>query len=284
MEVIVGKYAGFCGGVRLAIKKTEEAVEKEDNIYCLGDVVHNKQVIENLKAKGLKIVYDINDVPKNSKMIIRAHGEAEEIYNIAKQNNIEIIDTTCGNVIAIHNKLKKVREDSFIIVIGEKNHPEALSHLGFAGTNSYLIQDEDDILDAYMAFEQTGFSKVYVISQTTFLSNKFDILEKEIYTNFIEADVVIDKTICNATETRQAECAKLSKEVDYMVIIGGEKSANSRKLAEIAKENCNNTYFIQTVEGLKDKTFDSSKTVGIMSGASTPDYITEEVKKYLEEV
>lgn len=284
MEVIVAKYAGFCGGVRLAIQKTEAAVEKEKNLYCLGDVVHNKQVIESLQAKGLKIVYDIEDVPAGAKMIIRAHGEAEEIYNIAKQKNIEIIDTTCGNVIAIHNKIKKARADSFVIVIGERNHPESLSHLGFAGTNSYLIEDEDDILDAYMDFEETGLSKVYVIAQTTFSSSKFDILEREIYTNFIEADVVVDKTVCNATETRQAECEKLSKEVDYMIVIGGEKSANSKKLVEIAEKNCKNTYFIQTVEDLKSKNFDTEKKAGIMTGSSTPDYITEKVKKYLEEV
>ena len=284
MEVIIGKYAGVCGGVKLAIQKTEEAVKNEKNIFCLGDVVNNKQIIDNLKAKGLKIVYDIKDVPVGSKMIIRAHGESEVIYELAKQRNIEIIDTTCGSVISIHNKVKKAREDSFIIVIGEKNHPESLSHLGFAGINSYLIEEEDDILDAYMAFEETGLSKVYVVSQTTFSSKKFDILEKEIYTNFIEADVVVDKTICNVTEFRQEECKRLSKVVDYMVVIGGEKSANSRKLAELANEICKNTYFIETVEDLKNICFDGSKKAGIMAGASTPDYIIAEVKKYLEEV
>lgn len=284
MEVIVGKYAGFCGGVKRAIEKTEKTVKENNDIYCLGDVVHNKQIIEKLEAQGLKIVYDINDVPVGGKMIIRAHGESEKIYEIAKSKNIEIIDTTCGNVISIHNKVKKASIDSFIIVLGEKNHPETLGHIGFAGENSYVIEDEDDILDAYMVFEKTGLSKVYVVAQTTFSSSKFDILENQIYTNFIEADVIVDKTICNATENRQTECEKLSKIVDYMVIIGGKNSFNSKRLAEIAKKSCENTYFIQTVEGLNGISFDSSKKVGIMSGASTPDYITEEVKKYLEEV
>ncbi len=284
MEVTIGKYSGFCGGVKLAIDKTEKAVKENSNMYCLGDVVHNKQIIENLKAQGLNIVYDINDVPDGSKMIIRAHGESERIYDIASQRNIEVIDTTCGNVISIHNKIKKAREDSFIIILGEKEHPEVLGDVGFASENYYVIENEDDILDAYMEFENTGLSKVYVVAQTTFSSSKFDVLEKEIYTNFIEADVVVDKTVCNATELRQAECEKLAKTVDYMIVIGGEKSANSRKLAEIAKENCENTYFIQTIDGLKGVTFDGNKKAGIMAGASTPDYITEEVKKYLEEV
>lgn len=284
MKVIIGKYSGFCGGVKRAIDMTEEAVKKNNDIYCLGEVVHNKQIINNLEAQGLKTVYDIKDVPANSKMIIRAHGESEKIYELAKQRNIEILDSTCGNVISIHKKIKKAKEDSFIIILGEKNHPEVLGHVGFAGENFYVVEDEDDILDAYMEYENTGLSKVYVVAQTTFSSKKFDMLEKEIYTNFIEADVVVDKTVCNATETKQAECEKLSKEVDYMVVIGGQKSANSRKLVEIAKENCENTYFVQTVEDLKSISFDGRKRAGIMAGASTPDYITEEVKKYLEEV
>lgn len=284
MNVVIGQYSGFCGGVKVAIKKTNEALDEDSNLYCLGDVVHNKQVIENLENKGLKIVYDIHDVPDGSRVVIRAHGEAEEIYNIANSKNLQIIDTTCGNVIAIHNKLKKAREDSFIIVMGQKDHPEVISHIGFAGKNSIVVEDENDILDAYMEFEKTGLHKVYVIAQTTFSSSKFDELEKEIYTNFVEADVVVDKTVCNATEIRQSACENLAKDVDCMVVIGGEKSANTLKLVDISKQNCKIVYFIQTVKNLEGVSFDGIKKVGIMAGASTPDYIIQEVKNYLEEV
>ena len=284
MEVIVGKYAGFCGGVKLAVQKTEEAVSNNKEVFCLGEVVHNKQVIEDLENKGLKIVKDISEVPDGAKMIIRAHGEREEIYNIAQDRNIEIIDTTCGNVKLIHNKVKKAREDSFIIVLGEKGHAEVIGTLGFAGNNSYVIQDEDDIIDAYMEFENTGLSKVYVVAQTTFSMNKFDILEKEIYTNFIEADVVVDKTICNATEIRQAECEEISKTVDYMIVIGGKNSANTRKLVDISNKNCTNVYFVQTLEDLKDVFFDNTKKVGIMAGASTPQKIIQEIEYYIKSI
>lgn len=284
MEVIVGKYAGFCGGVKIAIQKTEEAVSKNENMYCLGEVIHNKQVIENLEAKGLKIVDSIDEVPDSSTMIIRAHGEAEKIYEIAKERNIEIIDTTCGNVKIIHDKVKKAKLDSFIIIVGNKNHPEVIGTLGFAGENSYVIQDEDDILDSYMEYEKTNLGKVYVVSQTTFSSKKFDELEKEIYTNFIEADVVVDKTICNATEIRQKECEELSKKVDIMIVIGGKNSANTKKLADISEINCEKVYWIQTLQDLKNETFDVSKKVGIVAGASTPSDIIEEVKNFLERV
>lgn len=282
MKVIVGKYAGFCGGVKLAIQKTEEATDNNVNIYCLGEVVHNKQVIESLEAKGLNIVNSINEVPNNSKMIIRAHGEAEEIYKIAEDRNIEIIDTTCGNVKVIHNKIKKASKDSFIIIIGEKNHPEVIGHIGFAGKNSFVVQDEEDILDAYMEYEKTNLGKVYVVSQTTFSSKKFDDLEKEIYTNFVEADVIIDKTICNSTEIRQEECRKIAKEVECMIVIGGKNSANTKKLVEISEENCKRVYWIQILDDIKEENFDGIKKIGIMAGASTPSYIIDEVKEFLE--
>lgn len=282
MEVIVGKYAGFCGGVKLAVQKTEEAVKNNNEVFCLGEVVHNKQVIENLENQGLKIVEDISEVPNGAKMVIRAHGEREEIYNIAQDRNIEIIDTTCGNVKLIHNKVKKAREDSFIIIIGEKGHAEVLGTLGFAGKNAYVIEDADDILDAYMEFENTELSKVYVVAQTTFSMSKFDSLEKEIYTNFIEADVVVDKTICNATETRQSECEEMSKIMDYMIVIGGKNSANTRKLVDISNKNCENVLFIQTLEDLRNVVLDNTKKVGIMAGASTPQDIINEVEEYIK--
>ena len=282
MEVIVGKYAGFCGGVKSAIQKTEESLENNEIVYCLGEVVHNRQVIESLEVKGLKIVTSIDEVPNNAKMIIRAHGEPENTYKIAQNKNIEIIDTTCGNVKIIHNKVKKASEDSFVIVIGEQNHPEVLGTIGFAGENSYIIQEEDDILDCYIEYEKTNLGKVYVVSQTTFNSKKFDELEKEIYTNFIEADVVVDKTICNATEIRQNECEKMAKEVDAMVVIGGTNSANTKKLVDISQANCEKVYWIQTVDDIKNEEFNSNQVVGIIAGASTPNSIIEEVKEFLE--
>lgn len=282
MEVVVGKYSGFCGGVKLAIQKAEEAVSKNSNMYCLGELVHNRQVIEKLEAKGLKIVDSIDEVPNNSKMIIRSHGEAEKIYKIAEDRNIEIIDTTCGNVKVVHDKVKKASADSFVIVIGEKTHPEIIGTLGFASENSYAIQDENDILDAYMEYEKTNLSKVYVVSQTTFASKKFDELEKEIYTNFIEADVVVDKTICNATGIRETECEDLSKTVDIMIVIGGKNSANTKKLVDISEKNCQKVYWIQTVEDLKNAEFNPSQKVGIMAGASTPQEIINSVVDYLK--
>lgn len=282
MEVIVGHYAGFCGGVKNAIQKTEKAAEENFGLYCLGEVVHNRQVIEALEAKGLKFVNSIDEVPEGSKMIIRAHGEREEIYEKAKQKNIEIIDTTCGVVKSIHNKVKSASSDSFIIIIGEKEHPEVIGTSGFAGENYYVVEEESDILDSYIEYEKTNLGKVYVCSQTTFSSKKFDELSKEIEHNFYEADVITDKTICNVTETRQRDCEELSKQVEAMVVIGGQNSANTKKLVDISKRNLEKVYWIQTKEDLKNADFSKINKIGIMAGASTPSYIIDEVKKYLE--
>lgn len=282
MEVIVGKYAGFCGGVKSAVEKTEKAVIENNGMYCLGEVVHNRQVIESLEAKGLKIVDSIDEVPDGSKMIIRAHGEREEIYEIAEQRHIEVIDTTCGIVKSIHNKVKSASKDSFVIIIGEKEHAETIGTKGFAGENYYVVEEEADILDAYMEYEKTNLGQVYVCSQTTFNLKKFDELAEEIKHNFYEAEVIIDNTICNATETRQNECKELAKNVDAMIVIGGKNSANTKKLVDISEEVLNKVFWIQTLDNLKAEDLSGINKIGIMAGASTPGYIIDEVKSYLE--
>lgn len=282
MEVIVGKYAGFCGGVKNAVEKTEEATKQNNGMYCLGEVVHNRQVIERLESQGLKIVDSIDDVPDGSKMIIRAHGEKEEIYKIAERRNIEIIDTTCGVVKSIHNKVKSAAKDSFIIIIGEKHHAETIGTSGFTGENFYIVEEESDILDSYIEYEKTNLGKVYVCSQTTFNSKKFDELAKEIEHNFYEADVIIDKTICNSTEIRQEECKNLASKVEAMIVIGGKNSANTKKLVDISNEALNKVFWIQTLDDLKTEDLTGISKIGIMAGASTPKDIIDDVKEYLE--
>lgn len=281
MEIEVGKNAGFCGGVEFAIKKAEELLS-QGQIYCLGEIVHNKQVIENLEKKGMKTVNSIDEIPDNSRVIFRAHGEPISTYKKAQEKGLKIEDLTCANVKIIHQKVETAKKDSFVIVIGSKNHPETIGTKGFAGENVFVIEDENDILDCYMEYEKTNLGKIFVVSQTTFSSKKFDDLSEEIENNFCEAEVVIDKTICNSTENRQLEALKMSKENDFMLIIGGQNSSNTRKLFEISSRNCKNVYYIQTVKDLEKVEIKKNSKIGIMAGASTPKYIIEEIKTYLE--
>ena len=145
-----------------------------------------------------------------------------------------------------------------------------------------MIETEDDILDAYIKYEKTNFGKIFVVSQTTFSSKKFDDLVEEIEKNFCEAEIMVEKTICNSTENRQLEALKMAKDCDIMIIIGGTNSSNAKKLFEIVKENCKKSYWIQTVEDMENVEFSENDKIGIMAGASTPNKTVEEVKKYLE--
>lgn len=282
MDVIIGKLAGFCPGVENTIKKAREILKNENKVYCLGEIVHNKYVIEELEKQGMITVEDLEQIPENSTVIFRAHGEPEYKYEIAKNKNFELYDLTCGKVTAIHKKVQKEKEDSFIIILGKKKHPEVLGTKGFAGENSYIVETEDDILDAYMEYEKTEIGRVYVVAQTTISSSYFDVLAKEIENNFIEADVVIDKTICNATEIRQKETKEMSKKLNSMVIIGGKNSSNTKELAKIAEENCKNVYLIENVNEIKDIDFSKINEIGIMAGASTPKESIKEVEEYLK--
>ena len=282
MDVIIGKLAGFCPGVENTIKKAKEILENNDTVYCLGEIVHNKQVIEELEKQGMITVETLEEIPENSKVIFRAHGESEYKYEIAKNRKLEIFDLTCGKVTAIHKKVQKEKDDSFVIILGKKKHPEVLGTKGFAGENSYVVETEDDILDAYMEYEKTEIGRVYVVAQTTISSSYFDILAEEIEKNFIEAEVVIDKTICNATEIRQKETKEMSKKLKTMIIIGGKNSSNTKELAKIAEENCEKIYLIETVEEIKNIDFSGIQEVGIMAGASTPKESIKEVEKYLK--
>lgn len=282
MEIVVGKMAGFCPGVEGAVRKARTALETRNRVYCLGEIVHNKQVVNSLVKEGMITVENLEEVPDGNTVLIRAHGEPESTYKKAKSKNLEIIDATCGKVLSIHKKVEKEKNESFIIVLGKKNHPEVIGTKGFAGENSFVIETEDDILDAYMKYEITNLGRVYVVGQTTISSSYFDVLAKEIEKEFCEAEVCIDKTICNATEIRQKETSEMAKKFNTMIIIGGKNSSNTKELAKIADANCQKVFLIETVEEIKDLDFSGIESIGIMAGASTPKESINEIKEYLE--
>lgn len=281
MEITLGKNAGFCAGVELAVNKAKE-ISSQGDVFCLGEIVHNSQVVQDLEKNGMKTVNQLEEIPDGSAVIFRAHGEPMATYQKAQEKGLKIVDLTCPNVKIIHQKVENAKKESFILMIGIKSHPEILGTSGFAGENSYIIETEDDILDAYKKFEKTNLNKIFVVSQTTFSSQKFDDLADEIQTNFCEADVMIDKTICNSTENRQLEVTKIARNADVMLIIGGKNSSNTKKLFEISSKNCEKVYAIETVEDVANIAFEPNDKIGIMAGASTPKYVVEEVKSFLE--
>ena len=282
MEVVVGKLAGFCCVGKHAVVESNNLIDNEKNVYCLGEIVHIAQVIEKLEAKGMKTVESLDEVPDWSTVIFRAHGEADSVYKKAESKNLKVVDLTGGKVKEIHIKVSRNKVDSFIIIIGKKTHPEVIGIKGFAGENSFVIQSEDDIFDAYMEYEKTNLGKVFVVSQTTFSSARFDDIREEIETNFCEAEVVVDKTICDATENRQLETRQLAKEIHKMVVIGGKNSSNTKELVNVAKEFTEDVYSVETVKDLENITINKDGKIAVMAGASTPKESIEDVKKYLE--
>lgn len=283
MEIIVGKTSGFCNGVRNTIQKATEIIDREeDKIYCLGQIVHNERVIQSLEKKGMITKNEINEIPKNVKVIIRAHGEEKEVFDEATKKNIEVYDLTCGKVKAIRIKVSKKKEDYFIVIIGKKNHPETRGVQSFAGKDSFILENEEDIKELKDKFMNSSKKEIYIVSQTTFNNQKFDVLANKIKEQ-ITNNIVIDKTICDATEKRQNETEELSKKVDKMIIVGGKNSSNTKELEVVSKKNCKNTFLIQDVNDLKEIKMNSKDKIGIMAGASTPEIVVEEIITYLEE-
>ena len=280
MEIIVGKYAGFCNGAKNAVNKTIDLLDK-NRVYSIGEIVHNEVVVNDLENRGLIVKNSIDDLPNNSKTIIRAHGESIDIYKKAKEKNIELVDLTCGRVKLVHNKILS-KKNSFIIIVGKKNHPETIAHKSYSNT-SYVIETISDIMDAYNSYLISNKSSVYVVAQTTFSSKLFDEIVNKIKEVF-NVDIEVDKTICNATSIRQEEAKELAKNVDKMIIIGGKNSSNTKELEVVAKEYCKETYLIQTQNDLNKEMFDQDDIVGITAGASTPENTIEEVIEYLENI
>ena len=278
MEIIVRKTAGFCYGVKNAVDKTMEELESNEPIYCLGELVHNKQVTEELIKKGAIFIENIEDA--KGKTIVRAHGVPKEVYKKAQKLGVEIKDLTCPKVIHIHNIVEEYRDKNyFIFVIGQKVHPETVGTLSFCGNNSVIIEKVDDIIEAIQTFKKKKIDNALVIAQTTFSLEQFNIITK-VLREQIE-NLEIKNTICNATRKRQEETEELSKFVDMMIIIGGKHSSNSNKLFEIANKNCKKVLFIETKKEIDLDIVQNVEKIGIMAGASTPQKSIDEVIEFI---
>ncbi len=276
MEIIVGKTAGFCYGVKNAVSGAiKEASKTDKQIFCLGEIVHNKQVINKLETLGIKCIETLEQ--SEGTTLIRAHGVPKEIYEKANEMNIKIKDYTCPNVLKIHQIAEKFNKNGYyIFLVGSKNHPENIGTLSYCGENYFIFEDEEEINDAIKTLEQSDINKVVLIAQTTYSIKKFEKIEKIIKQKIKNKYIFeVQNTICKATELRQKETEGISKKVDFMIIIGGKNSSNTKKLYEVAKDNCKNTVLIETVDDLKIE--GKIKKIGIMAGASTPQESIEEV-------
>ncbi len=272
-EVILAKYAGFCFGVKRAVDLVYKKAG-EGSVYTYGPIIHNEEVVSDLEKKGVKVINGPDEIPqiKGGSIIIRSHGVSKEIYDRLNETGAEVVDATCPFVLKIHRIVKEESEKgSQIVIIGNEKHPEVEGICGWSVSGAQVVDNTEKAEHLQIDIEK----KVCIVSQTTFNYNKFqelvEIIIKKGY------NTVIRNTICNATEERQTEAHDIAKRVDAMIVIGGSSSSNTRKLYEICKEECNDTFYIQTLRDLDLNSLGMADCIGITAGASTPNNIIEEV-------
>jgi 4-hydroxy-3-methylbut-2-enyl diphosphate reductase len=273
LEFIIAETAGFCFGVSRAIDTVYDNVKEcKTKIYTLGPIIHNKQVVDDLHSKGVDAIDSIKDIKdEKSKVVVRTHGIAKEVYNELEINNIEYIDATCPYVRKIHKIVEKHYNDGYrIIIVGNREHPEVIGINGWCNNSAIIVDNVEDVKEKLKCTDKTC-----VVAQTTINREKWDDITRYIKSHCQEA--LIFDTICSATNLRQSEAEKIAKQVDIMLVIGGKHSSNTQKLAEICSRYCKDTYHIETFEELPQNLNLSDKKIGITAGASTPAWIIKEV-------
>ena len=278
MNVELAKTAGFCFGVKRAVDTVYQQIEqyRGEKIFTYGPIIHNEEVIKDLRSHGVEVLNDEEELKTADAdvVVIRSHGVAKYIYDILEERGITCVDATCPFVKKIHKIVaEKSAEGSYIVIVGNGEHPEVQGIRGWAGEQVTVVQTQEDAERFELPDKD---QKVCIVAQTTFNYNKFkelvEIISKKRY------DIVVLNTICNATKERQTEARQIAARVDAMVVIGDKRSSNTQKLFEICKEECLNTYYIQTLDDLNMNQLRSVETVGITAGASTPNKIIEEVQ------
>lgn len=284
MEIFKAEHIGFCFGVKRAINRANQIlteIQNTNDVYMLGEIIHNPQVIKKFQKKGVNIIQEVSQVPSHKYLITRAHGISRSEYEAAKKRNLRLIDTTCPYVKKIHQFADILRKEYYqIIIFGDTDHPEIKSLLSCINDNARVIQSVEEIKKCSFAYKE----KIGLLSQTTKDIKQYRKIISEIFNKNKIDELRIFNTICKATKLRQDSTRKLAKKVDLMIVVGGLNSANTTRLATLSKQVGVKTYHIETADNLKAQWFHGKKKIGITSGTSTPDYITTNIIKRIKEI
>ena len=278
MNIKISEKAGFCFGVKRAMGLAwrELCDEHDKQTYALGPLIHNKQAVEKYEERGLITADDIEEIPSDVKMIIRSHGVSKSIYDRAEEKGLDVVDTTCPFVKKIHDIVKENYDNGKkIILIGDKNHPEVIGINGWCKNTAITIKtiEEAEVL------ELNNDKSYCAVAQTT--------MNLEVYRKIVEIlktkadDIEFNNTICSSTKARQEAARELASEMDCMIVIGGKHSSNTQKLVGICKEVCP-TFAIETRDDLDVEEIKKYENIGITAGASTPDWIIDDIIKFLK--
>lgn len=274
MEITVARDAGYCFGVRDAVQLAYEAAEQYGQVYMLGDIVHNEQVVRDLAAVGAKVVESLDEVPDGAQVLFRAHGTTEELWERAKKNNVTIIDATCPLVREIHEEVRRTSADGRqVIIIGDHGHDEVV---GIASQipNPIIVSTPEE------AQKLRKMKRAAVVSQSTQMIENVQAVINVLMTKVYDLHFV--NTICFPTKRNHEQIKTLAAESDVMIVIGSFTSANSKRLTTLALERNPRTYQVTCAGDLQPEWFEGARKVGVSAGASTPDYLITEVREGIE--
>lgn len=288
IKVVIDKNSGYCFGVEYAIQMAEDELQESETLYCLGDIVHNDMEVKRLYTKGLRIINkeELKNT-KNAKVLIRAHGEPPETYQIALENNLELIDASCPVVLKLQNRVKNAydqtqKNEGQIVIYGKQGHAEVVGLTGQTEQKAIIVSNEDDL-------EKIDFSKpVTLFSQTTKSTKGFYTLKAKIEeriqafqdnTNFQAND-----SICRQVSNREPQLRKFSNEYDVILFVSGKKSSNGKALYQVCKSENERSYFIENEGEINPDWFHEANSVGICGATSTPMWLMEQVADYVENI
>lgn len=285
MNITIDPNSGFCFGVVFAIQMAEDELDKGESLYCLGDIVHNNREVERLEAKGLQIIdHEVLKQLKNTKVLIRAHGEPPETYKIALENNIELIDASCPVVLKLQNRIRKGYEDTQgqIVLYGKQGHAEVNGLAGQTNGNAIVVNSVEDL-------NKVDFSKpIQFFSQTTQSTEGFEMMkneiEKRIKANNSNTDLLFEAndTLCRQVSNREPQLKEFASQFDVIVFVSGKKSANGKVLFDVCKSVNSNTFFVSSEDEIELQWFQDVDSVGICGATSTPMWLMEEVAKKIK--
>ena len=280
IQVEIDRGSGFCFGVTTAIKKAEEELAAGKKMYCLGDIVHNGMEVERLTAMGMTTINheqlrELHDV----KVLLRAHGEPPETYELARRNNIEIIDATCPVVLQLQNRIKKqfdANPDAQIVIFGKNGHAEVLGLVGQTRSQAIVIEHFDEV-------PKLDFNRdIYLYSQTTKSLDEFHRIIEYIQSHVSPTAVFRSfDTICRQVANRMPNIARFATQHDVIIFVSGRKSSNGKVLYNECKAVNPNSYHVENAEEINLDWFANAKTVGICGATSTPKWLMEECRDHI---
>ena len=279
--VKVAKSAGFCFGVDRAVKMVYNELEQNSKVATLGPIIHNQDVVDDMISKGARVIDSVDELQPDETVVIRSHGVGQDIYDSISEKGNRMLDATCPFVARIHKIVsEKSKEGYFILIAGDKNHPEVQGIIGHCSQNYAVFKDNFELKDIFEKNRNFFGKRLAFVAQTT-----YNIVVWEKCMNVIpkdNPDIVVFDTICSATDARQSDASKLAKESDLMIVVGGKHSSNTVKLYEVCSRFCT-SYHIENSDELSTLQLPRADKIGITAGASTPAFIIKEVQTKMAE-